>query len=474
MLGTDEAIPYTTYSVGDRATTVDLHEPPADIPRVPESLVQDLWAHQRFATSDLTTTDGESVRVLDPGNLNTDAGPDFQNAHVRIGSIDWRGPVEVHNTSGGWFEHDHHTDQRYDSVVLHVTLHADMWTGGLLRSDESTLPEIVLYPRLETPLRELLHAFHTRSDEKELPCAPRWDHVPERRKEEWIHHLSDKRLSDKRDRLPDPSLVPIDSILHERLFAGLGYSKNDEAMTRLANRVSPSALRRVEGARNREALLLGVAGLIPEPGDLLEADRETADYVINLRDRFQRLKVRIEAETMNSTAWTFFRLRPNNFPPLRIAQAAAWYADDSLLTDDPLPTLRDALVHSQPIETLRDALQSQPPPFWKTHYHLKKRSSEHEPSLGQSRRDTLTVNAVVPVLLQDAEQREDSSQATAAVDAMKSLSASRDHIVRRFEDLGTDVNSAFEAQGLHHLYRKYCTTGGCLDCDIGQYLLTHS
>lgn len=461
---------YRHYTVGNHREAA-LHEPPPDIARVPEALVQDLWAHQRFDTEGLATTDDVPVRVLDPGRANRDAGPDFQNAHLRIGGIDWRGHVEIHNTSGGWFDHDHHTDPRYDSVILHVTLHADVWTGGLLRSDESPLPEIVLYPQLDTPLRELLHAFHTRADEETVPCAPRWDEVPPVRRWNWIHELARKRITNKRDRLPNPSDVALDDTLHERLFAGLGYSKNDEPMTTLAQQVPPKLLRSIDEARTREALLLGTAGLLPEPGDLLDADRATADYAMDLRDRFHRLQVRFDLSRMEETAWTFFRLRPNNFPPLRIAQAAAWYADDGLLADDPVPTLRATLDRENPVSALRDALQSTPPSFWRSHYHLTKPASEHDPSLGTSRRDTLLVNAVVPILLLDADHRGDEAQAHAALDVLRALPSSEDRVLRCFEDLDTQADSAFDAQGLHQLYRNYCTVGGCLDCEIGQDLL---
>lgn len=458
------------YEIDDRRVAVALQEPEPEV-QVPEALVHDLWRHQRFDTKDLTTTDGDPVRILHTGRPNTDAGPDFLNAHVRIGTMDWRGHVEIHTTSGDWFAHDHNSDPRYDSVVLHVTLHPDVWTGGLLRADESTVPEIVLYPRLDTPLRELLHAFHTRSDDEELPCAPRWTEVPKDVKRDWIAHLARERMADKRDRLAERSKASLEERLQERLFAGLGYSKNDDPMTTLARRLPPSVVRSLDEPRNREALHFGVAGLLPKPQDLLEADRETADYAMNLRDRYRRLQVQFDIPQMERTSWTFFRLRPNNFPPLRIAQAAAWYDDNSLLAENPLPTLRSALAEEAPAEELRDALSATPSSFWRTHYHLRKPSAEHEPGLGPSRRNTLLVNAVVPTLLLDAAKRGDASQVDKALDVLRSLSASSDSVVRRFEDLGTSAQSAFEAQGLHQLYRTYCTEGGCLECRIGQHLL---
>jgi hypothetical protein len=434
---------------------------------VPEALVHDLWRHQRFDTEDLATTEGPPVQIFDPGQPNDDAGPDFANAHVRIGDMDWRGDVEVHTQSGGWFEHDHHTDPRYDRVVLHVTLRADMWTGGLLRHDESTLPEIVLAPRLDAPLRSLLRAFHMRPDEDALPCAPRWDEVPASLRRNWIAELAAQRLTNKAQRLN----APLERSLHERLYAGLGYAKNDEPMSTLAERLPPDLLRSLDTPRDREALHFGVAGLLPEPGDLLDADRPTADYAMGLRDRFRRLQVRLDVPVMEETAWTFFRLRPNNFPPLRIAQAVAWYTDGGLLGADPMPRLRSALDSEAPVTALRKALAATPSPFWRTHYHLTKPAAEHDPSLGPSRRDTLLINAVAPALLMDAEQRSAPAQAQAARNVLQSLAAPSDAVVRRFKELGTEVDSAFEAQGLHQLYRRYCTEGRCLDCAIGQHLL---
>ncbi len=462
---------YRQYSIGDRTVAVSLHEPAPGTADVPEALVQDLWQYQRFDRKDLTTTGGHDVQVLDPGHPNTDAGPDFLNAHVRIGEMDWRGHVEIHLASRDWFEHDHHTDPRYDSVILHVTLHADMWTGGLLRADESPLPEIVLFPRLETSLRKLLHAFHARGDDEALPCAPRWEEVPTSRRKTWIHTLAKERLTAKRERLKTREGASLDTLLYERLFAGLGYSKNDDPMTTLARRVSLEDVRSLHHPRNREALFLGVAGLLPEPGDLLETDRATADYAMDLRDRFRRLCVQLDVPQMSSTSWTFFRLRPNNFPPLRIAQGAAWFDEGALLATDPIPILRGALKEDEPTTTLREGLRARPSSFWNTHYHLTKAASEHDPSLGPSRRTTLLVNAVLPVLLLDADRRGDDNQAERVLEVLRSLPSAQNHVVRRFKDLGMEVHSAFEEQGLHQLYRSYCTEGRCLQCDIGQYLL---
>lgn len=463
--------PVHLYTIDGTPVAVTLHEPAPDASDVPEALVQDLWRMQRFDTDTLRTTDGRRVRIYDPGHLNTDAGPDFSAAHVRIGDIDWRGDIEIHVTASGWVEHAHDTDARYNSVVLHVTLQADAWTGNLEREDGSTLPEVVLYPRLEAPVRSLLHDFHTRPDSDALPCASRWKTVPDPVRDPWIEQCAERRMTDKRDRLAARSDTTLACLLHERLFAGLGYAKNDEPMTTLAQRLPLDAIADVDDPTDLEALHLGVAGLIPTPADLLEADRATADTAVALRHRFERLTVHREVTPLPRTRWTFFRLRPTNFPPLRIAQAVAWLRPGGLLRENPIAQLRDALQHPKPLQELRSLLQAEPSAFWRTHFHLRKSTSERDPSLGRSRIDTLITNAVLPVLLLDADRNGDDTQSDAVFDILRALPAARDSVTRRFRDLGTRAGSAFETQGLHHLYRAYCEAGGCLQCDIGQWLL---
>ena len=465
------APPVHLYTIDGTPVAVTLHEPTPDVSNVPEALVQDLWRMQRVRAPDLRTTDGQRVRLYNPGRLNTDAGPDFTTAHVRIGDIDWRGDIEIHVTSSGWIEHAHDTDPRYNSVVLHVTLLADTWTGGLEREDGSTVPEIVLYPHLDAPVRSLLHDFYTRPDSDRLPCAPRWKTVPDAVRNGWIEQLAERRMTAKRDRLAARNETSLDALLHERLFAGLGYAKNDEPMVALAQQLPLDAVADMNDPMNLEALHLGVAGLLPVPADLLDADRDTADYAVALRHRYERLTVHRDVTPLSRTRWTFFRLRPTNFPPLRIAQAVAWLRPDGLLRSHPVDRLRDALGRPKPLPALRSVLAAEPSEFWRTHFHLRKATSERDPGLGRSRIDTLITNAVLPVLLLDADRREDDAQSNAVFEVLRSLPAARDRVTRRFRDLGTKARSAFESQGLHQLYREYCEPGGCLQCNIGQWLL---
>ena len=460
------------YGVHNDVYEVTLHEPSSPGPQVPEALVQDIWHAQRFDSIALVTSDGTPITIVDPGTPNTDSGPDFTGACLRIGETEWRGDVEIHTTSSGWFGHKHQLDPTYNGVVLHVALCADIWTGGLLRADGSPLPELILYPHLDTPLRRLLYEFYTRPA-GDLPCASGWSRVPETVSEPWIQELAVERMRAKKDRLAATYLYTpnLDVLLHERLFAALGYAKNADAMTNLARCLPLSLVRRITDPLDLEALHLGVAGLLPTPADLLDSDRATADYAMDLRDRFERLQLQFEVPVMDRTAWRFFRLRPANFPPLRIAQAVALFRPGRLLHHDPLGQLARALRTKDPVKALRATLYSTPGAFWETHVRLEKTAKLRDPGTGSARLDALIANAVAPVLLLHAEQTDDPTLEAAVFDVLRHLPPAQDEVTRRFAALGTKPKDALAAQGLHQLYRTRCSEARCLTCAIGQFLL---
>ena len=457
----------------DRAVhTVTLGEPPQPDLHLPEALVQDLWKTQRFDHSALATYRGEPIHILHPGRLNTESGPDFTAARLRIGEMEWAGDVEIHLSSSGWQAHRHDRDDRYSSVVLHVVLHADLHTGCLHRADGTTLPELVLYPHLETPLRRLLHQFYTTS-RRDILCAAQWNQVPEAVKNSFIHQLARERLESKKQELArrcgDAS--ELERLLQERVYAGLGYANNAEPMSMLARRLPLSTLRSYEDPTDLEALHFGTAGLLPTPEDLLESDRSTADYAVHLKERFHRLNQQLERRPMERTLWQFFRLRPANFPTLRIAQASALLHPGSLLHHDPLERLSEAFIQPRPKRALRALFNVRLPDFWHTHLHLHKTTKPYNPAIGKSRTDTLLVNAAAPVMLQYARQKGRPALEQAVLDLLQNLPGPTDRITRRFKKLGSPARDALTAQGQHQLYRTRCKEARCLTCPIGQHLL---
>ena len=394
--------------------------------------------------------------MLDPGRLNTDAGA-----------------VEVHRTSGEWLEHRHHEDPRYDRVVLHVVLLPDRHTGALRRHDGTVLPEVALYDRLADSLRRLLHRFYTHA-RPDFPCAEQWPTVPDALKRATIRSLGRVRLREHARGLAAGYLrrPDLDALLYRRVLRALGYAPNAEPMERLAERVPLERIRQLSDLRDVEAALLGVAGLLPHPHALLDADRASAGYVRSLRERYAALSRRGDPAPMAATAWQFFRLRPANFPTRRIAQAAALCAPGGLLHHDPLGLLLAALEAPRPHTALRRLLTgAEPSPFWRHHVRLDRACAPGRARIGRTRADGVLVNAVLPVLFLHAEQTDDPGLAAQVEAVYQRLPAPADAVTRRFASHGTEPRNAIEAQGLHHLYRTQCEAGGCLSCRIGKHVL---
>lgn len=466
--------PIHLYGLDEAVFEIYLHEPPSPSTSVPETVVQDLWRTQQFDLHDLRTSDGAPLVILDRGTLNRDGGPDFRNARIRMAGQTWCGDVEVHTASDTWNEHRHGHDTRYNSVILHVVLYDDASTGKLRRADGTSLPELVLAPRLNTPLRSLLHRFYTQHS-GEVACGESWSTVPARIRDTWIEKLALERVRTKMERLAAAYLhcPDLETLLYEVIMAGLGYAKNTAPMLTLARRIPLALARSLEDVLDLEALYLGVAGLLPAPAALLRADRSTSDYVIELRDRYERLKLRLDQPALPAESWQFFRLRPLNFPPLRIAQAVALLRNDppGLLRHDPIGRLEAALLGPEPLEAMRRLLSAEPTSFWQTHVRLERASLPHPAAIGKRRADEIIVNAILPILLLHADQTVDPGLETAALDLLRRIPAEKDEITRKFERLGARPRNAFHTQGLHHLYRNHCCDVRCLACPVGRYIL---
>jgi len=449
---------------------VVLHEPAT--PAVPEAMVHDIWQHQRFRNNRLQTVGDVPVSIIDPGRLNSDQGPDFLNAKLRLGSTVWTGSVEIHVSSGIWLDHGHDRDERYNSTLLHVVLYNDIWTGKLRRADGTLLPELVLYPYIEAPLRQLIQSFYVRPDDR-LLCASGWNRVRTSVRDTYLLELCQERMAGKARRFgvqaedASRSATLLEQAIYEGLFSGLGYAKNSASMRVLATICPLNRVRSLSEQRDVEALFFGAAGLLPRPADLLDADRSTSDYVVDLRDRFERMNHQFGIEPMSPTAWRFFRLRPANFPTLRIAQGAALFRrPDGLLARSPLSRLGSAVRDQHPVRALRVLFAVELDPFWRDHVRLEKRSAAHTTSIGRSRIDGLIVNTILPALFAAKELKPEE-----LAELLSRIPATDDEVTRRFATLGSPPVSAAQSQAYHQLFTTRCAEARCLSCTIGREVL---
>ncbi|NNE34685.1 MAG: DUF2851 family protein [Rhodothermales bacterium] len=445
-------------------------DPGVRLDQLPEDFVQDLWRQSSYDTTSLRSVAGQAVRVRNPGRHNRDGGPDFVNARLRVGSIEWVGDVEIHVRTEDWFRHGHHRDPRYNSVVLHVTLVADLWTGSVSRSDGTTVEEIVLSEHLGASLRRLLHQFRTR-DHGSIVCENEWPQVPRGVKDRAVRRMSRLRLLRRSMRTEGQLSTSTSSeILYKGVFRALGFSKNEESMLELAERVPLATARELVDPLDVEALFLGMAGLIPSDGKQRFGDAERL-RIQSLQKRFNTLRDTVDREPMLPNEWQFFRLRPSNFPPLRISQASALVAAQLLFNDDTLDNLDlndDPDVILARLSALLDPALDE---FWETHYRLERTAAPHSARIGTARAHRIIINAILPLLVARQSDSDRRSAVKGGLMILTSLPAEDDELTRYFRLLGARPATARESQGLHELHQSRCDQHGCLRCDVGRHIL---
>ena len=485
---------------------------------LPERFIRLIWQRQLFTTAGLTTSDGRAVVILSPGRVNEDAGPDFSDARIRIGSTTFQGDVELHRTAADWHAHGHQTDPHYNRVILHVVMFDDGMRPPAATAAHRTLPVLVLHPFLDRGSGTALMASLSDGEDGAAPplaCRTantnvstsvirRWiEHQAEARMQLKIHRfherlreLIDERRSIVREPYPryygNPDDIPKpreaftqrdaasrqlwEQLLYEGMMEGLGYAKNEAAFAALARSVPLVTLAR-QGLHDTPAimaLLFGTAGLLPSTRKV--SDRESRAYLRPLRRRWRELRPVIKGPLLHEADWRFFRLRPGNFPTVRLAAFCRLLP--KLFGEDGFRrTVTLFKSHTLSSKDRRRGLVVQctdtPDLFWLHHYRFARASRTSGSGLGASRADDLVVNVILPIVLLYARVFRDATVRRNARAFLADLPPTQQNtICRRVEEqlLGDKVRlgSAFLQQGAIQLYRFYCQLGRCDECEVGK------
>jgi hypothetical protein len=418
-----------------------------------------VWQHQYFDKADLRTAAGEEILVLKPGHRNTDAGPDFLNARLRIGDVEWNGAVEIHLRASDWTRHHHQTDPKYDQVILHVVGQHD---ADVARTNGSLIPALALQARVAPELLARYQALMEAPAAARLPCAPLLPLVPEITRTMMVERALMERVEDKADdvlALHQRLGQDWEATAYHALMAAFGFQKNSEPLARLAKAVPLSVLRRHRhDQRQLEALLFGQAGFLVE-------NEETAadDYIRDLRQEYEflRHKYTLADATMAVHEWNYLRLRPANFPPVRLGQLVG------LL--HARPALFDALLTAQSVGALAEFFQAPAPGYWRTHFRPGRPGKV--PSLGKSSVDLLVTNVVVPLRVAYARHVGQPELVESSVALLSELPAEHNQYTDVYELLGFTHCTAADSQGLLSLHKNYCAPRRCLHCAIGSRLM---
>ena len=421
----------------------------------PEHLLHFIWQFRLFNTTRLFSTDGEVLRVLQPGILNKNAGPDFGEARVVIGDTTWAGQVELHLRSSDWMLHGHHKDPAYNSVILHVVYKYDK---PVYRSNGTIVPVLVLENLFSAHL--LINYKALVASVNKFPCQKHIAAIEEIIVSGFLTRLIVERLEQKSGEVF--SKIEKNSGNWEQTFfyflaRNFGFSVNATPFGLLADSMPFSVFsRHYDNLQQITALVFGQAGFLT--GDFFE------EYPSQLQHEYFYLRKKYTLEPIDNSLWKFLRMRPQNFPTIRLAQFAALLAKSGRLFSKVLKasTAEDlyTLFNDLPVDK-----------YWNTHYHFNKTTRRVIVQPGLAFVHNVIINTVCLFLFSYGRYTDQPLLAERAFRFLEEIRAESNSIVQLYVDAGVKVRDAFTSQALLQLNKYYCTQKKCLNCGIGIKIL---
>lgn len=417
--------------------------------------MQYVWKHRLWRSEDMVTNTGKKVRVVDPGLLNTDAGPDFFNAKIEIDGHMWVGNVEMHYRATDWKRHHHDSDKAYDSVILHVVAKDD---APVRRTNGELIPQLVLEvsPQFNADYASLVGATI------EVPCATKIKQVPHLTIVEWVEGLAFERLHGKVERihqLLDSFNGSWEDVCYVTLARNFGFGINNDAFERLARRTPLRLLgKHSDSVLQIEALLFGQAGM-------LDAQKPGMDsYYNQLCTEYAFLSNKFQLTPMEKESWKLFRIRPQNFPYRRIAMLAQFIEGGF--------RMMNRILEAEGEKEMRALFEVELSGYWTKHYTFGKPNERATATLSRSSIDIILINTVAPLLYAYGELTGDYEMTDKAIKLLEDLRAENNSIVSHFVAYGIDCPDALTSQALVQLKREYCDARKCIYCKIGHHLLS--
>ena len=419
-----------------------------------EKLLHYLWQVKRFDLKDLKTTGGESIQIIDFGVHNTDAGPDFQHARIRIGQTLWAGNVEMHVLASDWIKHLHQEDKAYNNVILHVVLEEDQ---TIARNNGELIPCLELRHRIPAGIEKQYAKLLQNTNW--IPCHHLFAGVPEVKRNLWLDRLTVERLEEKTRYLQlvlHRTRTDWEESFYQILARSFGVKVNADAAEQLARSLPLRILRsHRQNLFQVEALFFGQAGILE--GTFND------DYPKRLKKEYLFLQKKYGLQSMKREQWKLLRLRPANFPTLRIAQFSSLMFSNTHLFAKILSAL-----NVKEIEHLFDLKLSL---YWHDHYVFDKHSPRRPKRLGQQTIHHIIINTIIPFLFLYGKERDNKACLDKALAFLEALKAENNRIISGWEAVGAIPVNAGQSQALIQLKNNYCDQKRCLHCTIGDQIL---
>ncbi len=420
-----------------------------------EDFLHYLWRIQRFNHRSLQTTTGQRIEIINPGTHNLHAGPDFFDARLRIGHTLWAGNVEIHIKASEWLAHQHQQDPAYENVILHVVLHEDQI---ILRPNGERIPTLELQQRIPKRLAQQYHKLL--QQETWIPCEKQFPQVTELARWMWLDRLLVERLESKTTTIHQRLIQTNndwETVFYQGLARAYGLQINAEPFEQLARAIPLSIIgKHKDQLRQIEALLFGQAGMLE--------DEFKDDYPQKLQKEYRFLQQKYQLRPLPKASWKFLRLRPANFPTIRIAQFA-------MLLHQANHLFSKILVAKKVVE-IENLFDRRVSAYWQQHYRFDKASIKRTKRLGKKTIHLLIINTIAPFIFHYGHTQDEPRFKDQALQLLEEIPPEQNKIISRWKDLAMTPESAYQSQALLQLKKHYCEKKRCLQCGIGHAIFS--
>lgn len=421
-----------------------------------EDLLHFIWKYKKLQLVDLFTTNEELVSIIRVGTHNHLSGPDFFNAQVRVDGQLWAGNIEIHIKSSDWYAHRHEEDSNYDNVILHVVWDED---APVFRKDGSEIPTLQLKDYVS---KQLLTAYQNLFDKTKhtfINCEATISEVDSFVVQNWLERLYFERLERKSAfvfELLEKSKNNWEQVLFALLLKNFGLKINGEAFLSLANSLEFSIVRKVQSNTTQlESLFYGMS-------HLLQDDEIVDVYYLKLKEEYSYLKRKFDLSDRAVLKPEFFKLRPPNFPTIRLSQLANLYGTHH--------SLFEHVIHAMDLKTVYSLFKGSASEYWNNHFTFGKVSKKSAKQTSKAFIDLIIINVILPIKFCYARHMgKDANEEILQI--ISEIKGEQNSIITNFKVNGLDADNARDSQAILQLYNEYCTQNKCLQCAIGNSLL---
>lgn len=455
-----------------------------------ESFICRIWEGGDEYYSDLQTISGEDVEILDHGTRNYDSGPDYKNAKIKIDGKTLTGDVEIHRDFKNWAEHNHQKDRKYNPVILHVVMwDSDEREEPKLRIKRD-LPSVVLSNFLKQSIHDVWQDAISKPSEKLLlPCSTSVSNIDKSIINNWFSKLAEERLqlktgrlNERLDELVKQSGFSIENkslweqLLYEYTFEALGFSKNKEQMLKLTANLTLTKINKLMEKNGSvtylQAALFGAAGFLFDV-------RKRDEYIDIVKGYWKLIEPFLNVTKMNRHEWNFFRMRPQNFPTVRLAYGSQLIIN--ILYKDLFRKIVEVFGDNGPDKVhkgLTELFRPDKDDYWQSHYDFDKESAAQNKLIGKQRVDDIFINVIIPLISLYAEQFNNSSLKDKVVSFYHDMKLKPDNSIINLVEKQilqchkVKPDSPAMEQAAIQLYNFYCMRERCRECEIGKNVFT--